>query len=459
MAATITQVDQAVNYVSTGGQQGPKHQGVTSNGVLWKALWTNSNLAFFSSTNGGNSWTWQGSQTQIFDQQITHGGAFSFVIDSDDYIHLMYERYTGGGDGRTTASVITYRRATLSADKASISSWIAQQELTGSDYWHTPDIVAIKMPGTNITWLHVTWSYNWSGDNRQILVYSRLKWTGGSFTLDSGVQFLHDVTGAGITHVRPSIAFRHAGDGKTPALVGGNYKPDVWITYSLGYALRFVNIAYATATSTWSAPTLELLDSTYSNFGGTTGAINYYIYEQHRWQRLMYDANTGKIVLIGQFINQALNAAYALVFERSADSPGAANWTRYTIPTNVQINTGDACLDASGDIYVVGVLGTEWAPPNSPFKLWKISRAGSTRPLTFIETLDTTTNEARGNMLQYPSTVLHVLWTDNNANPYPIKLARYPLSNVYIHNGSALVQKTRYVWTGSAWKEHLVQKF
>jgi hypothetical protein len=447
---TFTVIDQAQAYVSTGGAQSPKHQAVTSNGVYWKALWTNSNIAFFSSTNDGDTWTWQGAITQIFDGMITHGGAFSFVIDADDYIHLIYEHYGGGGDGRTTAARIEYRRGTLNAAKDTIASWSSAWLATTSyDYWHNVDLVAVKIPGTARTWVHLVWSYNWAGDNRQILVYQRLFWEANLCYDDTGVQFLHDVAGGGIVHCRPSIEFRHDGSGKVPQQQFGDYQPDIYISYSIQYQLRFAKIPYNASLGEYEAHSTQTITTEGSNFGGTTGALNYYIYETHRWTKTLYDARTSSVIVVGQLINQALTTQAAYLFEQFADDTFWSFWGGYTSKY-----TGDAVLDASGNLWLSAIDRDDWAPPNSPFKLWKIDRSDfDFRPIELVEVLDIGTDEARANMMPYPKISMHIIWTDfvANAQPYNIRLARRTMSNTKYYTGTAWVDVIKSVYTNGQW--------
>lgn len=344
--------ESAPTWHNAGTRTGQKHYARTSNGVMWKAVWTADNIAFFTSTDEGLNWTWIGAQSQIFDGQVWGSPQFSFVIDDDDYLHLVYQRYTGSPDARTTRGVITYRRATLTAGKDNISSWTAQQELTSSDYWANPDIVAFKMPGTSVTWIHITYGYNWSGDNRQILMYDRMKWDGGTFSRDALNASLHDVTGAGITHPFSSITFRHNGNAKTPQLVGGVAKPDVWITYQLGYRQYVINIPYNTTSNTWPSHTIEEIDASYSNYGGTTGATNYFQKETHRWVNIHYDPRDARVIVVGNLINSALSDQRVLLYERAADNPGAGNWGKWN--TEFPLFCGQSALFSDGTIGMIG---------------------------------------------------------------------------------------------------------
>jgi hypothetical protein len=356
----------------------------------------NGNAPIYYSTNNGETWFFW---SQFLPNMILCGTEIAMAIDAYDNMHLVYSKWdtSGTNDGRSHRGQICYRRLTPNG----ATDWTvgAEQVISSIDYWHCPSIVthAWDDNGTGDVAVHMAWSYNWSGNNRQIVIYHRILWTAaGVMTHQANQQFIADSTGQGITPTYPTIQYRHNGTGKHPKRVDGVETPDVWIGFTWGTTTRLGYLNYNTTTHTWDSPIHELVDGTYHQWHGPSPLGNV-LYEHHRWHQLLYDAAGDTIVFLNQGANSNISVQTFLVYERSPDSPGS--WTTWDLGSQT-LYSGSACMLPNGDVDIIGVTG--WNPPNSVFYYGRMYRQTGGRAFDGLFQLDSSETEPQGTLMPCP---------------------------------------------------------
>jgi hypothetical protein len=438
MTYTVTLSEGGADRLSTGGG-GARHLDVAPDGTLWRAYRLAGNMNFFYSKDGGKSWTWTSTST-TFNGQITHAGDFSLFIDQDGYMHVAYARYNAGGnDGRTIQNAVIYRRGTPTGGGTGWS-WSGEVAITGQDFWHCPQVVAHR-EGTG--WkVHTLTAYNWAGDNRSILHYCRFNVTAaGAITMDTST-FLHDSPGSTVYHSHPSLEFRHNGDGKTPQVIGGAAKPDLFMCWTSSNVLHWGKLSYLGG-GNWGN-----FSYTYSNPSTGVGRVQASspymegLYQHHRWAKMLYDATTQRYMFVGMLSNAAVTAQY--LFCEEWDANAANHFGSYQAGysgTSPYFYSGNAALLPDGNVEVCGV--DVWSPPNSRLARVMVRRPAGSNTRTL---LDHQVVESGGHsdpnvsMLHYPKGSVQLLF-NRGGNVYG---AQRSLSNLWMNVGGVAKNVIRY---------------
>lgn len=431
-------------YLDTGDGT-KRHIGITSKGVLLYAYRLGGNITFRYSTSNGDTV----SDLSTISGVLTHGGDMSFFIDELDGVHLVYAKYVAGGnDGRTIANPIIYRYGVLNAAHTGIT-WTGEVQIVGADYWHCPDVVAHKMPnGTNVK-AHVFFNYNWSGDNRHILVYSRINiaspGTTGTPTIDY-TGFILDNTGNQVYHGRISCELRHAGDGKRVQVVNGQPKPDIFFTATHGGAQHVGKMPWNATANSWDGAQVKNVIPGGGNVPSAPGTYMMGLYEHHRWARVLYDPVTSRVILVGWIATPSFSYQGLECHEAPADAItgtwngwSAGNWsTNNALPAMI---SGTAALAPDGNLHLIGNtawFGTcGWGVINRP-------RGSTARSYTFKEDVQYNQdgNGVHAMMLQYPQGEHHMIYRGPNNWSYYWRNNR---AAAWVHDGSALNRRPTFL--------------
>lgn len=435
---SIVAAEGGADRLSTGGGAS-RHIDRAPDGTLWQGYRLVGNFNLFYSKDGGVSWTWT-SSSQTFNGIITHADDFSFFIDLDGFMHVTYCKYVGGGgDGRTTANSVIYRRGTP-INNGTAWSWSGEVLITGVDYWHCPQVVAHRQ-GSG--WkVHTLTAYNWT-DNRTIVHYCRFNVTSaGAITTDVST-FLHDSPGAQTYHSHPSLEFRHNGDGKTVQQIGGVEQPDLFMCWTSSNVLHWGKLSYI-GNDNWGN-----FSYTYSNpttgWGRVQASTPFMegLYQHHRWARMLYDAVTHRYMFVGMLSNSAVTVQYLFCEEWNADAPnhfGSPSGASYAAGSPY-FYSGDACLLPNGDVEVVGV--DIWNPGASRLSRVLVKRplGSNTRTLAEHEVVESSGHsEPSVSFLQYPQGAS--VFTFNKGGT--VYRARRSLSNLFMLVGGQVKNVMRY---------------
>jgi hypothetical protein len=223
-------------------QAGQRRIDRCQNGVMWaggtSGPWPRIVLSY--STDDGA--TWSVSQDVAFENSTSlyYVRSFSFFIDVDDYIHLVWAN-NGTPNGGASADSTNYLLGTPNASRTAWT-WGSRIFIAGNSSYKSgnPDVVAHRN-GTG--WAaHIVSDYVGSsvtyGQERTILYDSNhVPSIQSSNTYQSNLANLqHD-------YFYPSIDFKHTGDGKTAV---GQY-PDLYVAWSRGSStngLAFMVLSY-----------------------------------------------------------------------------------------------------------------------------------------------------------------------------------------------------------------------
>lgn len=428
-----TQEGASQERLNTGGG-GARHIDTSPDGTIWYGQRIGGNFAMYYSKDGGVTRTWSNS-TSVFNGQITHAGDFSMFIDIDGYMHVLYSKWVSASDGRTGTAQVTYRRGTPNAGNTAWT-WTGEFAMTGSDYWHCPQVVAHRNPAGAGWIVHVVANYNWSGDNRTIVYHRTLSIdTAGNIAWLGGAGFLHDVSGAQTYHGHVSMEFRHNGDGKTVQLVNGSPKPDLYFSWTSSNQIHHGRLAYSGGTS-WTP-----FEYTWSpDWGRVQGTSPYMegLYQHHRWNKTLYDAASSRWIVIGMLSNAAVTVQNLVIWEYGAD--GKVLQYARAFGASPYFYSGNAALLPDGNIELTGV--TNWNPGAST-----LSRAIITRPpnngardIIGIETIDTNVSDPNVSMLHYPKSSVQAFWN----KPPATYIGRRSLSNLWMLIGGVAKNVVRY---------------
>lgn len=435
MPYTQTAMDTGADRLSSGGGSA-RHIDVSPDGTIWMGYRLNGNFNFFYSKDGGKTFSWTDT-SQAFNGTNTHAGDFSFFIDQDGYMHVAYARYiAAGNDGRTIANPISYRRGTPNAGGTGWT-WSAIFDMTGTDYWHCPQIVAHRNPAGSGWIAHIVANYNWSGDNRTIVYHRTLSIdTAGNIAWLGGAGFIHDSPGSQTYHGHVSLDFRHNGDGKTPQLVSGSPKPDLYLCWTSSQLLHHGRLPYQGGT-TWSGPQI-----TWTPDWGRIQPNSPYmegLYTHHRWARVLYDAPNSRWIVVGMVSNPSYTNNNIVIWEYNAD--GLTLQYAKAMGANPYFYSGDVALLPTGDLEICGV--NSWSPGTSPLSRVILTRPAGNGERLFSgqETIDAGGHDNPNvSMLSYPKGAVLCYWNRSGT----VYRATRPLSNLWMNVGGVTKNVTRY---------------
>lgn len=437
------------NWVST-AHGGNKHVVITSKGVLYAAVHHSgtAGITLYGSTDNGATWVYHGA---IAGGSIIGGGVFSVYLDEYDIFHMVYAKWAGAsGDGRSDKSQIMYRYGMLNASHSGFAAWSGELGLSSVDYWNTPDLIAHRHSDGHIR-VHVAFSYSWSGNARHIICYTRVKFdfnTGGI-----GVEhqsYTVDTVNSQTYYGKPSIEFRHNGNGKTVQQINGLADPTIFISFTHNAQIWYAQYNW-TGGNNWGLYTAMAVNGT-ANIPSdpSAGATHGGVYEHHRWIKTLYDPRDKRFIIIGWVAVAGFSWQGLQLFEflTTSTSPQVAtslegNWAAN--PRTNGILSGTATLDVDGNLHLLG--NNAYVDP----WYWYAARARILRPkgsnvrtLTDFENIHAglSSRGARAFTLQYPQGEHHDFY------PYSNEVLYHWGNNRgcdYIHTGGSLVRRPTYL--------------
>ena len=245
-----------------------KRVDVAPDGTMWALIIQSSKARFFSSSNGGSTW----SLSTISDLSLGSGqdtAVPSFFIDADGYAHVSFCRW------QANPQVVIYARGTPRTG----GGWSWTQQVISPASGRTEvdsDVIAFRN-GTGWS-VFVTYGLNASGAKVAKLTVSST----GTITVDATLHGPSLGAGGGY-QFGGSLEFDHIGDGKTPSATPHLYfvtaqqasAGDVRAhkaTYSGGIWTWQTPIALATSVQVGQTSMCSVFDGTYDMVAWDTGS-------------------------------------------------------------------------------------------------------------------------------------------------------------------------------------------
>lgn len=230
MATTIT----TAAYGDSLSGSPEKRIDVAPDGTLWAAIVDVGKVKFFSSTNGGNTWTISAGS----DLSLGQGTAVpSFFIDADGYAHTSFVQWN------KSPQLVIYARGTPRIGGG--WSWTTKTiSPAGGRVGVDSDIIAFRNGTGWVVW--IAWTYDNGAGGARV---SKLSVNAsGSITIDA---VSHGPAGPFVAYQIKSLEFAHNGDGKTPSA-----NPDVYLFVSpvFGGTSYAHKATYSSGNWTWGTP-------------------------------------------------------------------------------------------------------------------------------------------------------------------------------------------------------------
>lgn len=372
------------------------------NGVLWAGLnpasGQNFTPTFEYSADGGQTWTAAATAFPASDARSENG--FSFFIDLDDFIHVVYVRLQRGH----------YVRGTPNAGRTDWT-WSSPLEFSGTEfYW--PDVVAFRTPGSSPTTWDVCIVGTYQADTQP--QYERLRVANNGTVTSNN----HDGLSVGkVPHTGalgasnnapavhgPTIDFNHTGDGKTVA--GGTpHLYAAWSAPEQGHGTRFKKATYSGGT--WSWGTERVIDA------------DWYVDADSRWLNCLFD---GTRVIIAGFLRDHAGSHHDLVlYERdAADTTTTKRTLLDNVTADVTLNHGSATYDGDGNVYLFGRNVDEAAGTfDLVYRKWE--RATTTLGPEVVIDAGVGSTPFLSAQRGYSGSATHFVYTDGTASPYDVK--------------------------------------
>lgn len=231
-----TSITSATHQDSLSGSP-EKRIDLAPDGTLWALVIQSSKARFFSSSNGGATW----SLSSISDLALGSGqdtAVPSFFIDADGYAHVSFVRW------QANPQVVIYARGTPRSGGG--WSWATRtispaSGRTGVD----SDVIAFRT-GTGWT---VFISYDLSNNASGARIAKLTVSSTGTITVDATD---HGPASGGATYQFGSLEFDHSGDGKTPTATPHLYF--VTATQAASNTLRGMKATFSGGVWTWQSP-------------------------------------------------------------------------------------------------------------------------------------------------------------------------------------------------------------
>jgi hypothetical protein len=213
-----------------------KRLDIAPDGTLWAAIIDTGRLRFFSSSNGGNTWSISaGSDLSLGDGQDT--AVPSFFIDADGYAHVSFVQWE-----RDPQNVI-YGRGTPRTGGG--WSWTTKTiGPAGGRVGVDSDIIAFRNGSGWVVW--VAWTYDSGASGARV---SKLSVSAsGTITIDATA---HGPASGYENYQVKSIEFAHTGDGKTPSAAPHIY---FFVSSAVGGNTYIHKATYSSGNWTWGTP-------------------------------------------------------------------------------------------------------------------------------------------------------------------------------------------------------------
>lgn len=381
-----------------------------SNGNLWLMFYdgtatTDQSVEFWYSTDEGATWNNPGTSSFFGFTATTNNRDVtpSFYIDQDDFAHAVYKDRSNG--------FLYYRRGTPNAGRTAWT-WSAAVLIDGASVDVDEPTVVAHREGTG--WKAHIVSSHLSGTTDAVK-YTRLDITsGGVITTDAAAASIgHNY--ANWNYKRPTIDFRHTGDGKTI-----DTQPDIFISWNSGgsavanQGTWFVKATYSAGT--WTFGTLRNVESTSSSSAS------------NQWMQGLWDANSQRYVFGGYFSIPVVGGLIAVWGRDLADTTtDIITWHEYATSANgTSVNYGALAVDATGNYYMAGEQSS--ANPTGVYRVVLFELIEG-EPLSNLVTIFTPQNASaitRMKMLAHaPAARARFLFQGYNGTTYPYYFGEY----------------------------------
>lgn len=211
-----------------------KRLDVAPDGTLWACLVDTNRMRFFSSNNGGNTWSISaGSDLDIGQDTAVP----SFFIDADGYAHCSWIQWD------RNPQIVMYARGTPRIGGG--FSWTTKAiSPAGGRIGVDSDIIAFRNGTGWVVW--IAWTYDSGANGARVSKVSVA--ASGTITVDSTA---HGPASGFEAYQVKSLEFAHTGDGKTPSASPHVY---FFVSSAVGGNTYVHKATYSSGNWTWGTP-------------------------------------------------------------------------------------------------------------------------------------------------------------------------------------------------------------